>query len=173
MFPEIHPLLTQVLVSLVTLTVVAVPIALLYFARTWYRAPRPRSGLWTMLLLSDIVAVTAGLYFAAIVHARLTTRTVPDWAMPEWTAIAEVALIAPVILHALYVYRISIVGSASGSPGPAGPAGPAGPKGESGGKVGPQGPKGDTGAAGEGGGKAGPQGPVGPQGAMGPPGADR
>lgn len=157
MFPEINPLLTQVLVSLVTLMVIAVPVALLYFARAWYHA-KPRTSLWTMLLISDTIAALASVYLAGIVHARLTTRAVPSWALPEYTAIAGIGLAIPVVLHAIYVYRASIMGGGGGTPGPQGPKGDVGEKGETG----------ETGAPG---GVRGPQGPIGPQGSMGPPGS--
>jgi hypothetical protein len=104
-----------------------------------------------------VLAVMSGVYLGSISHFRITEHQVPPWALPELSALAAIALLVPVVLHALFLLRIS----ASPDIFTPGPKGDPGEKGE----------KGDPGN-GHGNGQRGLQGPIGPQGIAGPPGED-
>lgn len=162
MFPEVHPVLTIALDAAILATMVAATVGLLYFIRGWLRVRPPRPSLFTMLVLSDVIGVVAGIYLGAVAHSRITERTFPSWSVPEVTAVCAIALMLPIVLHALFLFRLSASPDIF-QPGPKGDTGATGERGE----------KGDPGD-GNGGsqGKRGLQGPVGPQGIAGPPGED-
>jgi hypothetical protein len=154
-FPEMHPVITPILEVLIIAALVTAPIALVYFVLGWLRVRPPRPSLFTLLVVSDILAVLSGVYLGSISHFRITEHQVPPWALPELSALAAIALLVPVVLHALFLLRISA------SPDLFVP----GPKGD-------PGEKGEKGDPGNGNGHRGLQGPIGPQGIAGPPGED-
>jgi hypothetical protein len=154
-FPEMHPVITPILEVLIIAALVTAPIALVYFVLGWLRVRPPRPSLFTLLVVSDILAVMSGVYLGSISHFRITEHQVPPWALPELSALAAIALLVPVVLHALFLLRISA------SPDIFQP----GPKGD-------PGEKGEKGDPGNGNGHRGLQGPIGPQGIAGPPGED-
>jgi hypothetical protein len=156
-FPEMHPVITPFLEVLIIAALVTAPIALVYFVLGWLKVRPPRPSLFTLLVVSDILAVMSGVYLGSISHFRITEHQVPPWALPELSALAAIALLVPVVLHALFLLRIS----ASPDIFTPGPKGDPGEKGE----------KGDPGN-GHGNGQRGLQGPIGPQGIAGPPGED-
>ena len=162
MFPEVHPVLTAALEGLLLAALVSAPVGFAYFLRGWLRVRPPRPSLFTLLVISDGIGIVAGTYLASIAHVRMTERVVPPWALPELSALSAVALLLPVITHALFLFRIAASPDMF-QPGPKGDTGATGARGE----------KGDPGD-GNGGsqGKRGLQGPVGPQGIAGPPGED-
>jgi len=151
MFEEIHPVLTGVLVVILDALLLLVPVAVLYFSWAYLRSSAPRPVLFTLLWLSDIAAMLGGVYLALVALIRLQAHEVPTWAYPEFSALVAVPLLLPIIVHAMFAFRLSNQSTVTGPQGPAGP-------------------KGDDGSPGTPGGIEGPQGPSGPQGVIGPKG---
>jgi hypothetical protein len=156
-FPEVNPVLTFALDAALLAMAGAAPIALVYFIRGWYRVRPPRPSLFTMLVLSDVAGLVAGMYLAAVAYVRMNDRVVPEWALPEVSALCAIALLLPVVAHGLFLFRLSASPDLF-MPGPKGDTGERGEKGD----------KGDS----NGHGRPGIQGPIGPQGVAGPPGED-
>jgi len=150
MFTEIHPVLTGALVIMLDALLLLVPVAVLYFSWVYWRSHAPRPVLFTLLWLSDIAGALGGVYLALVALIRLQTHEVPTWARPEYSALVAVSLMLPILVHAMFAFRLSNQSVV------AGPAGPPGPKGDAGTPGGPEGP----------------QGPSGPQGVIGPKGFD-
>jgi hypothetical protein len=147
-FPEVHPVLTFALDAALLAMAGAAPIALVYFMRGWYRVRPPRPSLFTMLVLSDVAGLVAGMYLAAVAYVRMNHRVVPEWALPEVSALCAIALLLPVVAHGLFLFRLSASPDLF-MPGPKGDKGDKGDPGGEAGKRGPQGPIGPQGVAGE------------------------
>lgn len=166
-------LVSDALVWALDALLVVSPVAFVYFAWVFVRSSPPRPLIFALLVVTDAAGVAAGVYLGAIAHIRLTEGAPPAWAYPEASALAAIALLVPVLTHALYALRLNATPGPVGVPGPAGPPGPPGATGEQGvqGDVGAQGARGKQGDQGDAGGVQGPQGPSGPQGHIGPKGA--
>jgi hypothetical protein len=147
-FPEVNPVLTFALDAALLAMAGAAPIALVYFIRGWYRVRPPRPSLFTMLVLSDVAGLVAGMYLAAVAYVRMNDRVVPEWALPEVSALCAIALLLPVVAHGLFLFRLSASPDLF-MPGPKGDKGDKGDPGGEAGKRGPQGPIGPQGVAGE------------------------
>lgn len=106
MFPEFHPIVTSVLSVIVAVVLILAPLALAYVLAVFIGERTERPGLFVAVVVSDIIGTAAGAYLALIAYVRMTDRIVPPWALPELSAIAAVALLLPVLIHAAAFLRI-------------------------------------------------------------------
>jgi hypothetical protein len=126
-----HPALSASLDAAIIALMVTAPVGLAYFIRGWYRVRPPRPSLFTLLVITSTLGLVAGLYLGTISHVRIVDRVVPPWALPELSAIATIALLLPIVLMALFLFRISASPDIF-QPGPKGDPGEKGDKGDPG-----------------------------------------
>jgi predicted benzoate:H+ symporter BenE len=110
-FPELDSTFTRILSMLLTGAIVVSPFALAYVLWTYFHSDKPRPMLYTALVVALFIITVAGIYLGTIGYLRMTEREVPEWALPEFSAIAGLALLVPVIVMAVLFRRLRRSGS--------------------------------------------------------------